>query len=217
MLFWSIYILLPLIYTPLIVTSTIFEIPALNYISVNIALFHITNLLNYVDFTKCLRISSKTILIDFCYLYQETIKQFLHLLTFIASSVLYQELAFEKYICKDCVLIDHFYKSELVLFGITCGSYFALNVFYIYTFIALRLTIWRSIAIFANLFAFDEELTRQFECLMGNYNYIRVFINKWLHRDTDEMKETCYKNSKLAYMHLITRLNRLEGSINYSP
>jgi hypothetical protein len=200
----------------MIVTSSIFDIPGLNYISVNIALLHITNLVNYLDFTKCLQVRSKTILIDFCYLYQETIKQFLHLLMFIASSVLYQELAFEKYICKNCVLIDHFYKSELVIFGITCGSYFALNVFYIYTFISRRLELWKSIAEFANLFAFDAELTHKFECLIGNYNYISMFVHKWLHRDTEEMKETCYKNSHAAYMHLVTKLNRLDGSINYS-
>lgn len=216
MFFWSLYLILPVIYTPLIVTSAVFDIPALNFISVNIALLHITNLINFVNFDGYMKISVKNILVDFINLYQDSIKQFLHLFSFIISTVLYQELAFKKHICIDCTLIDQFYRSGLVLFSITCGSYLAINFFYIYTFITRRLQTWKEIATFSYLFKFSNELLDDFEILLDKTNYLSTFIKSWLNRNTNEMKETCKLKSHNAYMHMISRLNRTEGPINYS-
>ena len=207
---------MPIIYTPLIVTSAVFDIPALNFISVNIALLHVTNLINLIKFDSYMKISVRNILLDFVNLYQGPIKHFLHLFLFIISSVLYQELAVKKHLCIDCTLIDQFYRSGLVLFSIACGSYLAINVFYVYTFVTRRLQKWKEIATFSYMFKFSEDLSNDFEVLINRTNYLSTFINSWLNRNTNEMKDTCKRNSHSAYMHMITRLNRTEGPINYS-
>lgn len=222
--FYSLYFAIPIIYIPLFVSSFVFGIPALNFASANICLYHICGLINMVDInkhSKSMTINPIYIIVNFVYLYSDMLKLIAHNISYLIFAILYQELVFKKYICSasDCVTIDHIYESGIVIHSITCIMMFTVIVFYIYTFVSKRLNQWSKIVDLSNILFKNKSVYDNFSCMVGIHDYIQNFTNEWLNKDATYMEEECNKNANnilnIFNTHLLDRsLESVENHAN---
>lgn len=217
--FYSLYLILPIIYIPLITTSSIFDIPGLNFASVNLGLYHVLSFINMIDvhhYSKSMTLSPKYILINFMYLYSDVIMFFIHNISFLALSITYQELIFKKLICSsnDCTTIDHIYESGIVIHGITCSLILSILVFYIYTFISKRIKTWSKIVNFSDLTSFNAQFSEECSCMVGIDNYINEFIEKWINKDTSYMISECEESASRIFNMLLLNKENLDEIIS---
>lgn len=218
----NLFLLIPfVIYSPLVATSFIFKennaMEVVNLLAVNTAFIHIGYILSRLDvFVKNKQFSD---LINICYLYERNLRNLIFNIFFICSSILYQFIVFNRYICEDyCPDLHKLMKSIYVVVGINTIVDIMVFLFYILSYISARKNIWLDILKKETLLKCNSITATVFKTDDIDTKFItKSFIKRWKYQSNANLLEYSTENAQLMYDQIVKLIDtNNDGRIDYN-
>lgn len=201
------YLIPPVVYVPMIVLSSVYKWNGLNFGFTNMGILHTGSVISSLSNCSSHPYSKIS---SFFFLHEKETIGLLTNIYYVIGLTLYKNYGFDRHMCNDCAIIEHTYKTLLILSSIGIFIFSTLLSINIYIFIFHRYDLWKSIVYIEKYIndIGDLNLQKCFEC-HDDHTYIKQdFITHWTTKSTSDIIEDTHNRSMSILNYMNTIINR---------